>query len=61
MYALLTGKPPFRGETVQETLQLVRSEIPKPPRTLNPKVDRALEAICLKCLNKDKVQRYASA
>ena len=61
LYALLTGKPPFRGETVQETLQLVRSEIPKPPRTLNPKVDRALEAICLKCLNKDKVQRYASA
>jgi serine/threonine-protein kinase len=61
LYTLLTGIPPFRGQTVQETLQLVRTETPKPPRTLNPKVDSTLEAICLKCLQKDKAQRYASA
>jgi predicted Ser/Thr protein kinase len=61
LYTLLTGAPPFRGETVQETLQLVRNEIAKPPRALNPRVDSDLEAICLKCLNKDKSQRYVSA
>ena len=61
LYTLLTGVAPFRGETVQETLQLVRKENPKPPRALNPKVDDTLEAICLKCLNKDKIKRYASA
>jgi hypothetical protein len=60
-YTLLTGTPPFRGETVQETLQLVRNEIPKSLRPLNPKVDSTLEAICLKSLNKDKSQRYVSA
>jgi serine/threonine protein kinase len=61
LYTLLTGTPPFRGETIQGTLQLVRNEIPKPLRLLNPKVDNTLEAICLKCLNKDKSQRYVSA
>jgi predicted Ser/Thr protein kinase len=61
LYTLLTGTPPFRGETVQETLQLVRNEIAKPPRALNSKVDSDLDAICLKCLNKDKSQRYVSA
>jgi eukaryotic-like serine/threonine-protein kinase len=61
LYTLLTGTPPFRGETVQETLKQVLNEIPKPPRELNPKVDSDLEAICLKCLNKDKSQRYVSA
>jgi hypothetical protein len=61
LYTLLTGTPPFHGETVQETLQLVRNEIPKPLGLLNPKVDNTLEAICLKCLHKDKSQRYVSA
>ena len=61
LYTLLTGTPPFRGETVQETLQLVRNEIPKSPRALNPKVGSDLEAICLMCLHKDKSQRYVSA
>jgi len=60
-YTLLTGTPPFHGETVQETLRLVRHEVPKPPHALNPTVDSTLEGICLKCLNKDKAQRYASA
>ena len=61
LYTLITGEPPFRGGTVPETLQLVRTAIPKPPRALNPNVDKTLEAICLKCLNKDPAQRYASA
>ena len=61
LYSLLTAKPPFRGETLQETLRLVREKIPKPPRALNPSVDSDLEAVCLKCLSKDKDDRYGSA
>jgi len=47
--------------TVQETLQLVRNDTPSLPRALNSKVDRDLEAICLKCLKKDRPERYVSA
>ena len=61
LYSLLTAKPPFRGETLEETLRLVREKIPKPPRALNPSVDSDLEAVCLKCLSKDKDDRYGSA
>lgn len=63
LYALLTGRSPFRADTLKETLQLVRApeQKPIPPRELNPRVDRTLEAICLKCLDKDPVQRYRSA
>jgi serine/threonine-protein kinase len=61
LYTLLTGAPPFRGGTVQQTLRLVGTEVPKPPRILNPNSDATLEAICLKCLSKNKNQRYPSA
>ncbi len=61
LYTLLTGRAPFRGKTVQETLALVRNEDPTPPRALNPKVDSDLEAICLRCLKKHRSQRYVSA
>jgi serine/threonine-protein kinase len=61
LYEVLTGTPPFDGKKTTEILRRVREEPPKPPRELNPTLDLALQAICLKALSKRREQRYTSA
>jgi len=61
LYELLAGRPPFRADSVLETLRRVREEDPPRPRSLNPGVNRDLETVALKCLEKDPARRYASA
>jgi len=60
-YQLLTGQPPFAGGATYETIKLLLDTEPRNPRLLNPKIDRDLSTICLKCLEKDPNRRYSSA
>jgi serine/threonine-protein kinase len=61
LYELLTGRPPFRADTVMETVVQVLERDPTPPRELRADIPKNLESICLKCLEKSSRDRYPSA
>jgi eukaryotic-like serine/threonine-protein kinase len=61
LYELLTGEPPFRGETHLETSRRVVEDEARRPSAINRVVDRDLQTICLKCLEKEPVRRYGGA
>jgi serine/threonine protein kinase len=65
LYKLLTGAPPFRAESLDQTRELVRTQMPAPPSSLRngsqPDFPVELDEVCLKCLAKEPKNRYASA
>ncbi|NOU30267.1 MAG: protein kinase [Polyangiaceae bacterium] len=61
LYALLTGRPPFRGDSALEVLRKTATDAPEPPSRARPDLPRDLEVICLKCLAKSPGDRYPTA
>jgi eukaryotic-like serine/threonine-protein kinase len=60
-YELLTGRPPFTGPTPLDVVRMVREDAPTPPTDVNRAVPPTLNAVCLRCLEKDPKRRYATA
>ncbi len=61
LYELLTGRPPFHGQSAMDTLSQVVNDEPPRPRSVHASVPAELEAICLKCLEKEPARRYPTA
>lgn len=61
LYELLVGQPPHRGKSAIDTVMQVLNQPIRPPRQLQPSIDRDLEAICMHCLEREPSQRYESA
>ncbi len=61
LYAMIVGRPPFQAASAMDTVIQVINDDPVPPRRLNPALDRDIETICLRCLEKEPARRYASA
>jgi WD40 repeat protein len=61
LYEMLTGRPPFQGDSSLETLYQVQQREPERPRALDPRIDPDLETVCLQCLSKEPGKRYGSA
>ncbi|HUR27383.1 MAG TPA: serine/threonine-protein kinase, partial [Planctomycetota bacterium] len=61
LYELLIGRPPFSGGSAQAILNSILHKDPVLPRRLRADVPRDLEAVLLKCLEKDRARRYSGA